>query len=55
MDCLTLIIFSTVYYGKQGFDSFDDGYVDCSDCLLTAKLNQEAAVHISVNMYRLCI
>ena len=38
------IIFSTVHYGKQGLDTFDDGYVDN---LLTAKLNQEA-VHVSV-------
>ena len=38
------IIFSIVHYGKQGLDTFDDGYVEY---LLTAKLNQEA-VHISV-------
>ena len=38
------IIFSVVYYGKQGLATFDAGYVDY---LLTAKLNQEA-VYISV-------
>ena len=38
------IIFLIAYYGKQGLDALDDGYVDY---LLTAKLNQES-VHISV-------
>ena len=38
------IIFSIVHYGKQGLDTFDDGYVEY---LLTAKLNQEA-VHTYV-------
>ena len=41
--CLTFS-FSIVYYGKQGLDTFDDGYVDGNYLL---KLNQEA-VQISV-------